>query len=116
MRIAFLLAAMLLLGAQADGGLKPEVTGTIFMVDVNGSVGVGFQFDVKDADALEENKKLAVALLPDAIKVAEARKAQSIIIRAIGPKSGPRNTYKAYGYVWKKDPKTDAWVEYRATP
>jgi hypothetical protein len=63
-------------------------------------------------DAVEENRKVALALLPDAIAAAEAKKAQWVVLRASQKTGVVRGIQmsQVYGYVWEKDPASGAWV------
>jgi hypothetical protein len=116
--VAMALAAGLAFAApvraeDAAGVSKPRLTGWMVFVDTDAKIdGVGFQFDVNNADAVEENRKIALALLPDAIAVAEAKKAQWVVLRASQKTDVVRGMQmsKVYGYVWEKDPTSGAWV------
>ena len=111
-RIAFVIAAMLLLSGQADFGPNSKVA-PLVLYGTDGTIAVGFEFEVKDVRAVEDNRKLAVALLPAAKIFAEAKKARLINIRAkqVTGTVGQKQTFESYGYTWEKDAASDAWIE-----
>jgi hypothetical protein len=94
-------------GAEADSNPAPQLTTIMMLHDPSGKLfGFGFQFDVKDVEKVEENRKLAEKLLPDAIAYADARGIPLVNMRAYQKEVG-----KSYGYTWQKDPTTGTWAE-----
>lgn len=63
---------------------------------------------------MEENRALAVRLLPDAIRYAEEQGVQRIGIQATQTvaSEGLFTRGRNYGYVWNKDAVTGAWNPY----
>ncbi len=107
------LASAAYVGAEEAASVsKPKMTAWMVFVETDGRIGIGFQFDVKDADAVEENRNLALTLLPNAIADAEAKNAQWFVLRASQKLDikGGMQMFKYYGYVWKKDPMSGAWL------
>src|SRR5262249_17505030 len=94
---------------------KPAVTEVALLYDTGAKlIGVTFKFEVKDVEAVQENKLLAEKLLPDAIAYAEARRIPMIAIQANQTTRrffGLFRTSSAYGYVWKQEP-AGGWIEY----
>ncbi len=102
-------------GEAANPGVAARPTNISLLVDPKGNrIGVMFRFAVEDIEDVVDNRVRAERLLPDAIRYAESLGLPTIAIQAYQVTStvGSFSSFRNYGYVWRKDPNSGAWLFY----